>query len=184
MKVMAKFYNQNKFNLNQHNYKHRINYQIKCPKVRLIINNRQMGIISIEDARGFAQQNGMDLVEIAPQANPPVCYVMDYKKYLYEEKIKEKSKKTKKEETKEIRFKSCIEENDLNIKIKQAINFLEKGKRLQITLRFRSYRDQIHRDKGKEIIKKFLEAVENHGQLEKDPMHTNDKIICKLIPKK
>lgn len=181
MKVMSKFYNNN--NQNNHN-KHRLNYQIRCPKVRLIINNRQMGIIPIEDARKFAQQNGMDLVEIAPQANPPVCYIMDYKKYLYEEKIKEKSKKTKKEETKEIRFKSCIEENDLNIKIKQAIAFLEKGKRLQVTLRFRSYRDQMHKEKGREIIKNFLEAIKDVGVLEKDLINTNDKIICKLIPKK
>jgi len=182
MKVMSKYYNNNNNRNNQN--KHRTNYQIRCPKVRLIINNRQMGIIPIEDARKFAQQNSMDLVEIAPQANPPVCYIMDYKKYLYEEKIKEKNKKTKKEETKEIRFKSCIEENDLNIKIKQAKSFLEKGKKLQVTLKFRSYRDQMHKEKGKEIIKYFLEAIKDVGALEKDLINTNDKIICKLIPKK
>jgi translation initiation factor IF-3 len=143
-----------------------------------------MGIISIEDARKFATQNNMDLVEIAPQANPPVCYVMDYKKYLYEEKIKQKNNKSKKEETKEIRFKSCIEQNDLNIKIKQARSFIEKGKKVQITLRFKSYRDQIHRQKGQEIIKNFLSSIEDIAQLEKDLINTSDKIICKLIPKK
>lgn len=177
MKLMSKFSNQN-------NNKHRLNYQIRSPKVRLIINNRQMGIIPIDDARRFAQENNMDLVEIAPDANPPVCYVMDYKKYLYEEKIKEKNKKTKKEETKEIRFKSCIEENDLNIKIKQARGFLEKGKKLQLTLKFKSYRDQTHREKGYELVKRFVQSLDDIGQVEKQPFNNGDKIICKINPKK
>ena len=176
MTAMAKFSN----NTN----KHRINYQIRCPKVRLIINNRQMGIVPIEDARKFAQENQLDLVEIAPNAHPPVCHIIDYKKYLYEQKIKEKNNKSKKEETKEIRFKSCIEENDLNIKIKQAKNFLEKGKKLQLTLRFKSYRDQTHREKGFEIIKKFIAELDEVGQVEKQPFGSGDRIICKLIPKK
>jgi len=173
-----------KFSNNSNNNKHRINYQIRCPKVRLIINNRQMGIVPIEDARRFAQDNQLDLVEIAPNAHPPVCHVIDYKKYLYEQKIKEKNNKNKKEESKEIRFKSCIEENDLNVKIKQARGFLEKGKKLQLTLRFKSYRDQTHREKGFEIIKKFILALDDVGQVEKQPFNNGDRIICKLIPKK
>jgi translation initiation factor IF-3 len=143
-----------------------------------------MGIVPIEDARKFAQENQLDLVEIAPNAHPPVCHIIDYKKYLYEQKIKEKNNKSKKEETKEIRFKSCIEENDLNIKIKQAKNFLEKGKKLQLTLRFKSYRDQTHREKGFEIIKKFIAELDEVGQVEKQPFGSGDRIICKLIPKK
>jgi translation initiation factor IF-3 len=177
MTTMTRFANNN-----QNQNKHRINYQIRSPKVRLIFNNVQMGIISIEDARKFAQEKDLDLVEIAPNAVPPVCYIIDYKKYLYDEKIKNKSK-NKKEETKEIRFKSCIEENDLKIKIKQAENFLKKNKKLQLTLKFKSYRDQFHKKKGFELVKRFIKELEEISQVEKEPFVSSDKIFCRLAPK-
>jgi len=162
--------------------KHRINYQIRSQKVRLIFNNTPMGIVTIEDARRLAQDKKLDLVEIAPNANPPVCYIIDYNKYLYDQKIKQK--KQKKDDLKEIKIKSCIQEHDLNIKIKQAKTFLEKNKKVQVTVRFKSFRDLGHKEIGFNLIKNFVESLKEVGVLEKEPFMSTNNIICRLIPKK
>lgn len=162
--------------------KHRLNYQIKSSKVRLVFNNVQMGIVSIEDARKLAQEKALDLVEIAPNASPPVCYIINYNKYLYDQKIKQK--KQQKDDLKEIKFKSCIQEHDLNIKIKQAKTFLEKNKKVQITVRFKSFRDLGHKDIGFNLLNKFIENLKEVGTLEKEVLMSSNNIICRLIPKK
>lgn len=164
------------------NNKHRINYHIRTPKVRLIFNNTQLGVVPIQDALRLAQEKGMDLVEIAPNANPPVCHVINYSKYLYEQKIKQK--KQHKDDLKEIKFKSCIQDHDLNIKIKQARTFLEKNKKVQITLRFKSFRDLNHKEIGFDLIKKFIKNLEDICIVEKTPFMSSNNIICRLVPKK
>lgn len=162
--------------------KHRTNFQIKSTKVRLVYNNIQLGVVSIEDARRLAREKELDLVEIAPNASPPVCYIIDYNKYLYDQKIKQK--KHQKDELKEIKFKSCIQEHDLNIKIKQAKTFLEKNKKVQITVRFKSFRDLSHKEIGYSLLNKFIENLKEVGTLEKEASMSSNNIICRLIPKK
>lgn len=164
------------------NNKHKVNYQIKSYKVRLIYNNVQLGVVSTQEAIKLAQEKSLDLVEIAPLANPPVCYIIDYKKYLYDQKIKQK--KHQKDDLKEIKFKSCIQDHDLNIKIKQARSFLEKNKKVQITLRFKSFRDLNHKEIGFNLINKFVSSLEDLGTLEKEPNLSSNNIICRVIPKK
>lgn len=164
------------------NNRHKINYQIRTSKVRLIFNNVQLGVVSIQDALRLAQEKNLDLVEIAPSANPPVCYIIDYNKYLYDQKIKQK--KQHKDDLKEIKFKSCIQDHDLNIKIKQARGFLEKNKKVQLTLRFKSFRDLSHKDIGFNLINKFIKDLEGICVVEKTPFMSSNNIICRLIPKK
>jgi len=182
---MNKFYNNNNRYFTNHGNqpKHKINNFIKAPCVRVISEGQQIGIMNTASAQRLAQDKKLDLVELVPTANPPVCHIINYEKYLYEQKIKEKSLKKNKNDLKEIRFKSCIEQNDLNIKINQAKSFLEDKKKLQITVRFKTYRDLSHKDKGFELIKKFIDELKDLGIVEKDPFISSNQIIARVVPK-
>jgi translation initiation factor IF-3 len=178
----------NKFGFSSYhsNSKHRVNYAIKAYSIRVIFEGQQIGVMSVDSAMKIANEKNLDLVEIAPNSKPPVCHILNYEKYLYQEKIKEKDKKkgTKLNDSKEIRFKSCIEENDLNTKINHAKEFLKDGKKVQITLKFKSNRELSHKEKGFELINKFLECIDNSiFSIEKKPFMTSNQIICKLTPK-
>jgi translation initiation factor IF-3 len=152
----------NKFGFGYQNHqpqhKHRINYAIRSPSIRVIFEGTQLGIMSVDAAMKIAGEKSLDLVELIPNTKPPVCHILNYQKYLYKEKIKEKDKKknSKANELKEIRFKSCIEDHDLNTKANQAKTFLEDGKKVQITLRFKNNRELSHKENGFELMKKFL----------------------------
>ena len=182
---MNKFYKNNRFFPNQgfNQPKHKINNFIKAPCVRVICEGKQIGIMNTISAQKLAQDKKMDLVELVPEANPPVCHIVNYEKYLYEQKIKEKSLKKNRNDLKEIRFKSCIEQNDLNIKINQAKSFLEDGKKLQVTVKFKVYRDLSHKDKGFELIKKFIDELKELGTVEKNPFVSSNQIIARIVPK-
>lgn len=184
---MSYFKRSNKFgSFNQPSTKHRINYYIKSTSVRVILDGDQLGVMSVDSAVRIAQEKNLDLVELVPNAKPPVCHILNYEKYLYQEKIKEKDKKknTKLNDLKEIRFKSCIENHDLNTKANQAKTFLKEGKKLQITLKFKSNRELSHKEKGFDLMNKFIELIgDDIFSMEKKPFMASNQIICKLNPK-
>ncbi|MGN0312757.1 MAG: translation initiation factor IF-3 [Lachnospiraceae bacterium] len=148
-----------------------INEQIRDKEVRLIgENGEQLGIVSSKEALRMAEEAELDLVKIAPKAEPPVCKIIDYGKYKYEmvRKEKEAKKKQKTVELKEIRMSPNIDTNDLNTKINSAKKFLTKGDRVKVTLRFRG-REMAHMQQSKGILDEFAKAVEEIAVVEKAP---------------
>ncbi len=148
-----------------------INEQIRDKEVRLIgENGEQLGIMSSRDAMKMAEDAGLDLVKIAPTAKPPVCKIVDYGKYKYEQirKEKEAKKKQKVIEIKEIRLSPNIDTNDLNTKVNAARKFLTKGDKVKVTLRFRG-REMAHMNNSKHILDDFAESLSDIAVVEKAP---------------
>ncbi len=148
-----------------------INEQIRDKEVRLIgADGEQLGIVSSKEAQKIADEAGLDLVKIAPNAKPPVCKVIDYGKYRYELARKEKDAKKKQKtiELKEIRLSPNIEANDLNTKMNAARKFLAKGNKVKITLRFRG-REMAHMNNSKHILDDFAENLSDVAVVEKAP---------------
>ena len=148
-----------------------INEQIRDKEVRLVgADGEQLGIVSSKEAQKIADEAGLDLVKIAPNAKPPVCKVIDYGKYRYEMVRKEKDakKKQKTVELKEIRLSPNIEANDLNTKVNAAKKFLAKGNKVKITLRFRG-REMAHMNSSKHILDDFAESLADVAVVEKAP---------------
>ena len=148
-----------------------INEQIRDKEVRLIgEDGEQLGIVSAKEALKIAEDAGLDLVKIAPNAKPPVCKVIDYGKYRYEmaRKDKEAKKKQKTVELKEIRLSPNIDTNDLNTKMNAAKKFLAKGNKVKITLRFRG-REMAHMSSSKHILDDFAENLSDIAVVEKAP---------------
>ena len=148
-----------------------INDEIKAPEVRVIgPNNEQVGIMKIEDARNFAYSNGVDLVLIAPTANPPVCRAIDYGKFCFERDKREKEAKKKQVivKVKEIQLSCRIEQHDFDTRVNQAKKFLGEGNKVKAVIRFRG-REMAHTDLGREVILKFQEALTGFGVAEKKP---------------
>ena len=148
-----------------------INEQIRDKEIRLIgENGEQLGIMSARDAMKMAEDAGLDLVKIAPTAKPPVCKIVDYGKYKYEQirKEKEAKKKQKVIEIKEIRLSPNIDTNDLNTKINAARKFLTKGDKVKITLRFRG-REMAHMNSSKHILDDFAQSLSDISVVEKAP---------------
>ena len=148
-----------------------INEQIRDKEVRWVgADGEQLGIVSSKEAQKIADEAGLDLVKIAPNAKPPVCKVIDYGKYRYEQARKEKDakKKQKTVELKEIRLSPNIEANDLNTKVNAAKKFLAKGNKVKITLRFRG-REMAHMNSSKHILDDFAESLADVAVVEKAP---------------
>ena len=148
-----------------------INEQIRDREVRLIgADGEQIGVVSSREAQKIADEAGLDLVKIAPNAKPPVCKVIDYGKYRYEmaRKDKEAKKKQKTVELKEIRLSPNIDTNDLNSKMNAAKKFLAKGNKVKITLRFRG-REMAHMSSSKHILDDFAENLSDIAVVEKAP---------------
>lgn len=148
-----------------------INEQIRDKEVRVIgEDGEQLGIMSSRDALKLAEEAGVDLVKIAPTAKPPVCRIVDYGKFKYEQTRKEKEakKKQKTVEIKEIRLSPNIDTNDLNTKINAARKFIGKGDRVKITLRFRG-REMAHMNTSKHILDDFAEALSDIAVVDKAP---------------
>nr|WP_300276020.1 translation initiation factor IF-3 [Peptacetobacter sp.] len=163
-----------------------INEQIREKEVRVISSNgEQLGVMPIKEAQGLANSKNLDLVMISPNAKPPVCKVMDYGKYRYEQARKEKEakKKQKTVNVKEVRLRPGIEQNDLNTKAKQAMKFLSKGDKVKVELRFRG-RELGHKDLGKEVMLKFIEAVKEFGEPAKAPTFEGNNMVVIIDPKK
>ena len=148
-----------------------INEQIRDKEVRLIgVDGEQLGIVSSKEAQRLADEAGLDLVKIAPTAKPPVCKIIDYGKYRYEQARKEKEAKKKQKtiELKEIRLSPNIDTNDLNTKINSAKKFIEKGNKVKVTLRFRG-REMAHMNQSKYILDDFAESLADVAVVEKAP---------------
>ena len=138
-----------------------LNEQIRDKEVRLIgENGEQLGIMSSKEAQKLAREAELDLVKIAPMAKPPVCKIIDYGKYRYEQARKEKEAKKKQKviEIKEVRLSPNIEENDLNTKVSAARKFIQKGNKVKITLRFRG-REMSHMNNSRHILEEFAEKL-------------------------
>ena len=163
-----------------------INEQIRDREVRLIgADGEQIGVVSSREAQKIADEAGLDLVKIAPNAKPPVCKVIDYGKYRYEmaRKDKEAKKKQKTVELKEIRLSPNIDTNDLNTKMNAAKKFLAKGNKVKITLRFRG-REMAHMSSSKHILDDFAENLSDIAVVEKAPKIEGRSIGMVLAEKK
>ena len=148
-----------------------INEKIREKEVRVVTESgEQLGIMPVAEARAKAEEAGVDLVMIAPNAKPPVCRIIDYGKFKYEQTRKEKEarKKQKTIEIKEIRMSPNIDKNDLNTKVNAARKFLQKGDRVKITLRFRG-REMAHMQNGRVILEDFAKQLEDIAVVEKAP---------------
>ena len=148
-----------------------INEQIRDKEVRVLSEEgEQLGVMTIQDARKLAEDAGVDLVKINPNAKPPVCKIVDYGKFKYEQTRKEKEAKKKQKvvEIKEIRLSPNIDTNDLNTKMNAARKFLAKGDKVKITLRFRG-REMAHMANSKHILDEFAEAMADIAIIEKAP---------------
>ena len=130
----------------------RVNWQIRVPQVRVVRDEEQLGVMPTDAARKMAMDDGLDLVEIAPTAKPPVCRIMDYGRFKYEQNIKKKEAAKKQRESqvqlKEIRLRPAIQDHDIETKINQAKKFIEEGCRVQFNLQFKGYRELNHKDQG------------------------------------
>ena len=155
-----------------------INEEIRDREVRVIGSaGQQIGIMSAREALALAEEEGLDLVKIAPTAQPPVCRIVDYGKYKYEQSKREKEakKKQKVTEVKEIRLSPNIDTNDLNTKMNAARKFLSKGDRVKITLRFRG-REMAHMNTSKHILDDFAQGLSDISVVEKPP-----KVECRSM---
>ena len=163
-----------------------INEEIREREIRVISNSgEQLGVMSAKDAQVIANNKNLDLVMISPNANPPVCKIMDYGKYKYEQSRKEKESKKKQKvvNIKEVRLRPGIESNDLNTKANQAIKFLKKGDKVKVELRFRG-RELGHKDIGKEVMLKFIDIVKEFGEPTKAPAFEGNNMVVMIDPKK
>ncbi|MDD5823793.1 MAG: translation initiation factor IF-3 [Firmicutes bacterium] len=165
---------------------HQINEEITAKEVRVIDQNGEMrGIISIDEALDIANDAGLDLVNVSPNAEPPVCKILDYGKFRYElqKKDKQNKKNQKVTEIKEIRLSPSIEDHDVQVKAKTAAKFLKDGDKLKVSLRFRG-RERDFTDKGYEVMMKFAELVSEYGVIEKQPKMEGRRMNMFLGPKK
>jgi len=163
----------------------RINDRIRVPQVRLIgPEGNQLGIVPVQKAQALADQHELDLVEVAPQAAPPVCRIMDYSKFKYDQEKKERE--AKKHQTqgrlKEIRFKPNIDEHDYATKLKQAIAFLSRKDKVKLNMFFRG-RQMEHMDLGRKVLDRFINDIQSAGQVEKEPGLEGRVITLVLAPK-
>jgi translation initiation factor IF-3 len=163
---------------------HRTNFMIKVPEVRLVGDNIQPGIVSTQEAMRIAQSQQLDLVEISPGANPPVCKVIDYNKFLYEEKKKKKEMKAKAKtsEVKEIRFTPNTDDHDFEFKVKHAEKFLSEGDKVKAHVQFKG-RAIMFKERGELLLLKFADRLKEFGGLEGLPKLEGKRMQVMLAPK-
>ena len=153
--------------------------------VRLVGENVETGIFQLREALAIAVEQELDLVEISPSANPPVCKIMDYKKFLYEQKKKQKEIKAKSAKVivKEIRLGPNTDDHDFNFKLKHAIKFLQEGSKVKVDVFFKG-RSIIYKDKGEYILLRFAQELEEYGKVERLPKLEGKRMIMIIAPKK
>jgi translation initiation factor IF-3 len=157
---------------------------IRVPEVRLVGDNVEVGVYPTQKALQIAQELGLDLVEISPQAVPPVCKAIDYNKFLYEKKKKEKEMKAnaKQSEVKEIRFTPGTDDHDFDFKAKHAEKFLKEGNKVKCYVQFRG-RAIMFQDRGEVLLLKFAERLAEVGALESMPKMEGKRMIAIFAPK-
>ncbi len=163
---------------------HRINHFIRVPQVRLVGDNVTVGVYPVTEALKIAQQQALDLVEISPQADPPVCKIIDYNKFLYDEKKKKKEMKAKSKvsEVKEIRFTPNTDDHDFDFKSKHAENFLKDGNKVKAYVQFKGRAIQFQ-DRGQLLLLKFAERLAEVGVLESMPKMEGRRMLAMFAPK-
>ncbi|MCS6978503.1 MAG: translation initiation factor IF-3 [Flavobacteriales bacterium] len=164
---------------------HRINEEIDAPEVRVVGENVTPGVMSLQDALAKAEELGVDLVEIVPNATPPVCRLVDYQKFLYDQKKKQKEIRAKaaKISVKEIRFGPQTDEHDFNFKVNHARKFLQENNKVKAYVFFRG-RSIMFKEQGELILLKFAVALEDVGKVEVMPSLEGRRLSMLLAPKK
>jgi len=164
---------------------HKINDKITSHEVRLIIDGEEPQVMSTSKAIALAEEQEMDLVEISPNANPPVCKIMDYKKFLYNQKRKQKELKAKQSKivVKEIRFGPNTDDHDFNFKLAHARKFLEEGSKVKAYVFFRG-RTIVFKDRGEILLLKFAQELSDVGVVEQMPKLEGKKMILMINAKK
>lgn len=163
----------------------RVNNDIRVKQVRLIdVDGNQRGVVDIEEALRLAKESGSDLVEVAPQAKPPVCKILDYGKYKFEQekKLRESKKKQKLVKMKEIRMQPKIEKHDLEFKTKHIQEFLNEGNKVKVTIRFRG-RELAHTELGRKVLDEVLEMLEGPFAVDRPPQMEGRFMSMILNPK-
>lgn len=164
---------------------HRINHMIRVPEIRLVGENvPEQGVYPTRDALALAEEQGLDLVEISPTAKPPVCKILDYKKFLYDKKKKEKEIKAKTVKTviKEIRFTPNTDDHDFEFKAKHAEKFLKEGAKVKAYVQFKG-RMIMFKERGELILLKLAKELEEYGALEQMPKLEGRRMIIFIAPK-
>jgi translation initiation factor IF-3 len=163
---------------------HRTNHMIRVPQVRLVGDNVEVGVYDTQTAQRMAQDQGLDLVEISPQADPPVCKIIDYNKFLYEKKKREKEMKAKSKvsEVKEIRFTPNTDDHDFDFKSKHAQNFLKDGNKVKAYVQFKG-RAIMFKERGELLLLKFAERLVDFGTLESMPKLEGKRMFAIFAPK-
>ncbi|MFW5762468.1 MAG: translation initiation factor IF-3 [Cyclobacteriaceae bacterium] len=164
---------------------HKINEHIKAPVVRVVGDDMEPAIMQVKDALVLAENKGLDLVEIAPAANPPVCKILDYKKFLYEQKKKQKEVKANaaKIVVKEIRLGPNTDDHDFNFKLKHAQKFLEDGAKIKVYVFFKG-RSIVYKEQGEVVLLRFAQELEEIGKVEQMPKLEGKRMIMFISPKK
>ncbi len=165
--------------------KHKINSRITAQEVRLVVEGSEPVVMSTSAAIAKAEEEGMDLVEISPNATPPVCKILDYKKFLYQQKKKQKELKAKQSKVviKEIRFGPNTDDHDFNFKLAHARKFLEEGSKLKAFVFFRG-RTIVFKDRGELLLLRFAQELSDLGTIEQMPKLEGKRMIIMVNPKK
>jgi len=162
-----------------------VNHEIKAREVRLIgPDGKQLGIMPLKDALRYAQEAQLDLVKVASNAKPPVCKIMDFGKFKYEQSKREKEarKNQKVINVKEIRMNPTIDEHDFQVRLKSALKFLKDGNKVKVSIKFRG-RQMIHTKLGEDVLNKMVEHVQEVGVVEKQPAMEGRNMVMVLSPK-
>jgi translation initiation factor IF-3 len=168
---------------NEPTNKYRVNRQIRVPQVRLInAANEQVGVVSTDEARRIADEAGLDLVEVQPNAEPPVCRVMDFGKFKYAQKKKERGQSKTHSTLKELRVRPAIDPHDLEYRLVQGRKFLEEGHKVQVVCIFRG-RQRAHPELGFNVMKKVTEALADISKVESPPRMTGPRLTMLLSRK-
>ncbi|MBK1699920.1 translation initiation factor IF-3 [Thiococcus pfennigii] len=166
--------------------RNRVNKEINVPEVRLIgADGNQIGIVKIRDAIEQAEQEGLDLVEIVPTSEPPVCRIMDFGKFLFDQKKKksEARKKQKQIQIKEMKFRPGTDEGDYQVKLRNLMRFLNDGDKAKVTMRFRG-REHAHRELGLELLRRIEQDLAEVSIVEQQPLMEGRQMVMVLGPKK
>ncbi|RMG03379.1 MAG: translation initiation factor IF-3 [Nitrospirae bacterium] len=160
---------------------YRVNDFIRAKEVRLVDEDgKQIGVVPISEARKLAEERGLDLVEVAPQAKPPVCRILDYGKFKYQQSKKHSHKKTT--TLKEVKVRARIDEHDLDLKVRNAIRFLESGHKVKVSLFFRG-REIVRPELGMQVFEKFIEKLGDKYSIENKPRQQGKSITMVVAPK-
>lgn len=164
---------------------HAINDRIRATEVRLVGDNVEQGIYPIQQALRMADEQELDLVEISPNAEPPVCKILDYQKFLYQQKKHQKEQKAKavKVVVKEIRFGPQTDDHDYNFKLKHAIGFLQEGAKVKAYVFFKG-RSILFKEQGEVLLLRFANDLEDYGKVEQMPLLEGKRMIIMISPKK